>query len=170
MKLILFSILEKYKPSLTASILNILPKHIKEYRRISRADLKKSVSHFLESFFDLLITSDQNNLNTWFKFVAKLRVSQSFPLSSILGGIIRSLPPIRRALEQELAPHQNEQNYKKYERALVHLEQGMISAMELFTKNYQEATETQPIKYENVSDEKATLFCLDFSKHVILKG
>jgi len=170
MKLIHFSILEKHQQSITMAIFNNLLKQIKEYRSIPRVALKSSISHFLGCFFDFLITSDQSKLDTWFKYIVSLRLSQSFPLSSILGAIIRSLPPIRSALQQELAPHHNEQNYNKYEQALAQLEQGMISAIELCTKNYQEATKEKPASYENTNDKKTTLFDLDFSKNMILKA
>src|SRR3989338_7018045 len=80
----LYNFLENGRPQILTALLARITKDIPAYSRVARNDLKQSLEYLLEAYNDLLVTGEDDSQRTYFKFLAKVRVSQSFQIGDII--------------------------------------------------------------------------------------
>src|SRR4029079_5282570 len=80
----LYNFLENNRAQIVSTMLGKIPKDMPAYSRVARNDLRQSIEYLLEAYTDLLVTGEDESQRTYFKYLAKVRVSQSFKLGDVV--------------------------------------------------------------------------------------
>src|SRR5438046_1706725 len=95
---------QRAPPTTTATA----PKPMPASPRAPRNDLRQSLEYLLEAYTDLLVTGEDESQRTYFKFLAKVRVSQSFQIGDIVHKHLVIMATVRPMIQEKFREHQGD--------------------------------------------------------------
>ncbi len=165
----LYNLLENNRVHIVSAMLTRIPKEIPAYSRTSRNDLKQSVEYLLEAFTDLIVTGDDANQKTYFKYLAKVRSSQSFKLGDVCHKHMLFLSVVRPIL-QEKCRDINGDGLALYNRAMEYMERNIYRSVNTFIDVYQEYLSSRRTEHQEYVDEQNKQLGVDMSKYITFRG
>ena len=165
----LFQIVEDNHDQLVSSLLNTVPKQAPAYSRMGRAELRQSVEHLIEAYTDLLVTGEDRSLRSFFKYLAKVRASQSFQLSDVMRALL-CFPPIMRTMLQDEFRTSRGDGRRLYNDAVSKVETTAYDALCVFADIYQEYIQSRISEHNDYIDAQNETLGVDLSKFILFRG
>ncbi|MBL93025.1 MAG: hypothetical protein CMH56_14585 [Myxococcales bacterium] len=165
----LFQVIEDNHDRLVSTLLTEIPKRVTAYNRMGRAELRQSVEHLLEAYTDLLVTGEDRSLRSFFKYLAKVRSSQSFMLSDVMRALL-CFPPIMRKLLQDEFRMARGDGRKLYNDSLGKIEHTAYDALCLFADIYQDYVKSRITEHNDYIEEQNAQLGVDLSKFILFRG
>ena len=165
----LYNFLENNRTQIVSTLLTRIPKDIPAYSRVARNDLKQSLDYLLEAYTDLLVTGDDDSQKTYFKFLAKLRVSQSFKLGDILHKHLLILAVVRPMLQQKFRDHAGD-GLGLYNKAMEVLERTHFQSVSLMCQVWSDYIKSRADQHNEYVDEDNKQLGVDMSKFILFRG
>ena len=165
----LFQVIEDNHDRLVSSLLTEVPKRVTAYHRMGRAELRQSVEHLIEAYTDLLVTGEDRSLRSFFKYLAKVRSSQSFNLSDVMRALL-CFPPIMRKMLQDEFRSVRGDGRSLYNDSVTKIEDTAYDALCLFADIYQEYVRSRITEHNDYIDEQNAQLGVDLSKFILFRG
>jgi hypothetical protein len=165
----LYNFLENNRAQIISALLTRLPKDVPAYSRVARNDLKQSLEYLLEAYTDLIVTGDDDSQKTYFKFLAKLRVSQSFKLGDVLLEQVLLMPVVRPMLQQKFRDHAGD-GLALYNKAMDVLERTQFQSMGLMCQVWSDYIKSRADEHNEYVDEDNKQLGVDMSKFILFRG
>jgi hypothetical protein len=165
----LYNFLENNREQLVSTILTRIPKDIPAYSRVSRNDLKQSIEYLMEAYTDLLVTGENESQITYFKFLSKVRVSQSYQLGDVVHKLLLFLSVIRAALQVELRDHDGD-GLTLFNESMDQLERTMFQSASTFIQTYQDYLKSRMSEHDEYLQEQNEELGVDMSKFILFRG
>ena len=165
----LFQIVEDNHDQLVSSLLNTVPKQVPAYSRMGRAELRQSVEHLIEAYTDLLVTGEDRSLRSFFKYLAKVRASQSFQLSDVMRALLCFPPLMREMLQSEFRTSRGD-GRRLYNDAMSKIETTAYDALCVFADIYQEYIQSRITEHNDYIDAQNENLGVDLSKFILFRG
>ena len=165
----LYNFLENNRPQIIAALLTRIPKDLPAYSRVARNDLKQSLEYLLEAYTDLLVTGDDDSQKTYFKFLAKLRVSQSFKLGDVIHKHLLFMAVIRPMLQEKFRDHSGD-GLALYTKAMDVLERTHFQSVSLMVQVWSDYIKGRADEHNEYVDEENKQLGVDMSKYILFRG
>ena len=165
----LYNFLENNRTQIVSSLLTRIPKEIPAYSRVARNDLKQSLDYLLEAYTDLLVTGDEDSQKTYFKFLAKLRVSQSFKLGDVLHKHLLILAVVRPMIQEKFRDHAGD-GLGLYNKAMDVLERTHFKSISLMVQVWSDYIKSRKDEHSEYVDEDNKQLGVDMSKFILFRG
>lgn len=165
----LYNFLENNSEQIVNNLLTVIPKEVPAYARTSRNELKQSLEYLLEAYTDLLVTGEDDSQRTYFKYLAKVRTSQSFKLSDVLHKLQCFLPVIRELLQVEFREFDGD-GLSLFNKAMGQLERTMFRSTALFVDTWFEYLKTKMTEHDEYLTEQNQDLGVDLSKFILFRG
>lgn len=146
--ILVYSLLEENRDRLIAQLVHQVRLESRLYTRISRVELKESISALYDAYLDFLVSKNKSKLCTTLTYMVRLRLSQSFSLSAILKAALCFMPVLRVFFQEA-------ENSKQ---AMAYLERPIFEMIELLIEIFEQQKQPKIPK------------TLDLSKLVIYRG
>jgi hypothetical protein len=165
----LYNFFEGNRAQIVNTMLTRIPKDLPAYSRVARNDLKQSIEYIIEAYTDLLVTGDDDSLKTFYKFLAKVRVSQSFKMSDVLHKNMLLLAVVRPMLQQKFRDHSGD-GLALYNKAMDVLERTMFQSMALLVQVWTDYLKSRTTEHNEYLDEDNKQLGVDMSKFILFRG
>jgi len=165
----LYNFLENNRAAIVSAMLTKVPKDIPAYARVARNELRQSLEYLLEAYTDLLVTGEDDSQRTYFKFLSKVRVSQSFKLGDIIHKHLCFLAVIRPMLQAQLRDVDGD-GLGLFNRAMDHLERTTFKSVVVFVEVYQDYLKSRVDEHNEYVDEENKQLGVDMSKFILFRG
>ena len=165
----LYNFLENNRTQIVAALLTRIPKDLPAYARVARNDLKQSLDYLIEAFTDLLVTGDDDSQKTYFKFLAKLRVSQSFKLGDVLHKHLLILAVVRPMIQEKFRDHTGD-GLALYNKAMDVLERTHFQSVSLMVQVWSDYIKSRADEHSEYVDEENKQLGVDMSKFILFRG
>lgn len=165
----LYNFLENNNATLVSALLTRIPKEVPAYQRVNRNELKQSIEYLLEAYTDLLVTGEDDSQRTYFKYLAKVRYSQSFKLSDVLHKLLTFLPVIREQLQEEFRDVDGD-GLGLFNKAMQQLEKTMHESACRFVDVFQDYVGSRVDEHNEYLDEQNKQLGVDLSKFILFRG
>ncbi len=165
----LYNFFENNRTQIISTLLTRIPKEIPAYSRVPRNDLKQSLEYILEAYTDLLVTGDDDSQKTYFKFLAKLRVSQSFKLGDVLQKHLMVLAVVRPLLQVKFREHSGD-GLGLYNKAMDILERTHFQSVGLLVQVWTDYVKSRADEHNEYVDEDNKQLGVDMSKFILFRG
>lgn len=165
----LYNFLENNRGLIVSSLLTRIPKEVAAYARVPRNELKQSLEYLLEAYTDLLVTGEDDSQRTYFKYLAKVRSSQSFKLSDVLHKLLCFLPVIRSMLQEEFRDVDGD-GLALFNKAMDQLERTTYDSVCRFVDVFQEHLKSRIEEHNEYLDEQNKQLGVDLSKFILFRG
>jgi hypothetical protein len=165
----LYNFLENNRAQIVSALLTRIPKDIPAYSRVARNDLKQSLEYILEAYTDLLVTGDDDSQKTYFKFLAKLRVSQSFKLGDVLHKQLLLLAVVRPMIQTKFRDHAGD-GLALYNKAMDVLERTHFQSVALLVQVWTDYVKSRAAEHNEYVDEDNKQLGVDMSKFILFRG
>lgn len=143
--ILVYSLLEENRDRLIAQLVNRVRSEDRIYHKLSRLELRESISALYDAYLDFLVSKNRNRLTVTLTYMVRSRLSQSFGLSAILKAALSFFPVFREFFEDR--------------KAMAYLEPAIFEMIDLLIKIFEEQQQ-EPKPKKN----------LDFSKLMIYRG
>ena len=167
--ILLYSLLEKNNERIILTLLNKIPKEIRSYARIPRAELKNSLEYLFDAYLDLLITKDDMQLRRIFKYVARVRLAQSFTLGTILKAALSFTPVIRAILQEEYKTMDGD-GRQLFNRAMGQIEKTTTDLVVVFSEVFQEHIKSKVDEHNQYLNEQNKNLGVDLSRFILFRA
>lgn len=165
----LYNFLENNRGLIVSALLTRIPKEVPAYARIPRNELKQSLEYLLEAYTDLLVTGEDDSQRTYFKYLAKVRASQSFKLSDVVRKLLCFLPVIRSMLQEEMRDVDGD-GLALFNKAMDQLERTTYDSVCRFVDTFQEYLASRIDEHNEYLDEQNKELGVDLSKFILFRG
>lgn len=165
----LYNFLENNNALIVSALVTRIPKEVPAYARVPRNELKQSVEYLLEAYTDLLVTGEDDSQRTYFKYLAKVRSSQSFKLSDVLHKLLVFLPVIRQMLQEEFRDVDGD-GLALFNRAMEQLEKTNYQSVCRFVDVFQDYVNNKVDEHNEYLDEQNKQLGVDLSKFILFRG
>lgn len=165
----LYNFLENNNERIIQGLLTAIPKEIPAYARASRNELKQSLEYLLEAYTDLLVTGEDDSQRTYFKYLAKVRTSQSFKLADVQQKLLLFLPVIRKLLQVELRELDGD-GLSLYNQAMDQLERTLFRSCSLFVETWFAYLKSKKTEHDEYLAEENEQLGVDLSKFILFRG
>lgn len=165
----LYNFLENNREQIISTLLARVPKEIAAYSRVPRNELKQSLEYLLEAYTDLLVTGEDDQQRTYFKYLAKVRSAQSFTLSDAMHKLLLFLPVIRSMLQEEFRDV-NGDGLTLFNTAMNQLERTTYDSVCRFVDVFQEHLRSRIDEHNEYIDEQNKQLGVDLSKFILFRG
>ena len=165
----LYNFLENNREQIISTLLARVPKEIAAYSRVPRNELKQSLEYLLEAYTDLLVTGEDGQQRTYFKYLAKVRSAQSFTLSDAMHKLLLFLPVIRSMLQEEFRDV-NGDGLTLFNTAMNQLERTTYDSVCRFVDVFQEHLRSRIDEHNEYIDEQNKQLGVDLSKFILFRG
>lgn len=167
--IVLYTLLETHQNRLINLLITQIHKEIPAYARISRHELRESIQYFLESFWDFLISGDNANLKTYFRYVTRLRSSQSFELSVIVRAQLCFSAVVRTILQNEIR-RQPGDGQATFNQSAQKLDRTFHDAIALFIEVHREFLQSRIDTHNQYLQEQKQRHGIDLSKFILFRA
>ncbi len=167
--ILLYSLLEKNKERIILTLLHRIPKEIRSYARIPRPELKSSLEHLFEAYLELLISKDDTQIRRIFKYVARVRLAQSFTLGTILKAAL-SFTPVIRALLQEEFKRMDGDGRQLFNRAMGQIEKTTSDSVVAFSEVFQEHIKSKIDEHNQYLNQQNKKLGVDLSRFILFRA
>lgn len=165
----LYNFLENNRAQIISSLLTKIPKELPAYSRVARNDLKQSLEYLLEAYTDLLVTGEDESQRTYFKYLAKVRVSQSFKLGDVAHKLLLFLSVIRPMLQEKFRDHDGD-GLALYNKAMDQLEKTTFRSVSTYIEVYAAYLQGRKDEHAEYLDEENKQLGVDMSKFILFRG
>jgi hypothetical protein len=165
----LYNFLENNNSLLVSQLLTAIPKEVPSYARTPRNELKQSIEYLLEAYTDLLVTGEDDAQRTYFKYLAKVRSSQSFKLSDVARKLL-CFPPVIRSMLQEEFRDVDGDGLTLFNKAMDQLERTMYDSVARFIDVYLDYQSSRKTEHDEYLDEQNEQLGVDLSKFILFRG
>lgn len=165
----LYNFLENNRDLIVSALLARIPKEVSAYARVPRNELKQSLEYLLEAYTDLLVTGEEDAQRTYFKYLAKVRSSQSFKLSDVLHKLLCFLPVIRGMLQEEFRDVDGD-GLSLFNKAMDQLERTNYESVCRFVDVFQDHLKSRIEEHNEYIDEQNKQLGVDLSKFILFRG
>lgn len=166
----LYNFFESNKTQILTALLTRIPKDVPAYSRVARNDLRQSLEYLLEAFTDLLVTGEDESQRTYFKFLAKVRVSQSFQVGDIIMGEHLLLMAVARPLLQEKFREHSGDGLALYNKAMDVLERTTFKSVATYLEVHNAYLKSRVDEHNEYVDEENKQLGVDMSKFILFRG
>lgn len=167
--ILLHKLLEKNRELIIITLLKNITKEIRTYSRIPRSELKEIYEHLFDAYIDVLVANDNNNLLKLFKYLARVRVAQSFPLGIILQSILGFSYVLRTVLQNEFNKI-SEDGKKLFNLSMQKIDQTTSEAIVTFSDVYQDYLKSRISEHNNYLNEQNQRLGIDLSRFILFRG
>lgn len=165
----LYNFLENNREKIITTLVARVPKEIAAYARVPRNELRQSLEYLLEAYTDLLVTGEDDQQRTYFKYLAKVRSAQSFKLSDAMHKLLLFLPVIRSMLQEEFRDV-NGDGLTLFNSAMNQLERTTYDSVCRFVDVFQEHLRSRIDEHNEYIDEQNKQLGVDLSKFILFRG
>ncbi|MFZ9889959.1 MAG: hypothetical protein ACO3JL_20880 [Myxococcota bacterium] len=165
----LYNFLENNRAQIISTLVTRIPRDLQAYARVPRNELKQSVEYLLEAYTDLLVTGEDESQRTYFKYLAKVRTSQSFKLSDVMHKQLLFLSVIRELLQEAMLDHHGD-GLALFNRAMAHLERTSFQSASRMVDVFQEYMASRKDEHNEYLDEQNKQLGVDLSKFILFRG
>jgi len=165
----LYNFMEHNHELLVSALLTQVPKDVGSYARVPRNELKQSIEHLLEAYTDLLVTGEDDSLRAFFKYIAKLRASQSFKVSDVMRALL-CFPPVIRSMLQEEFRDVDGDGRAMFNTAIDKIEKTAFDSICVFADIFQDYLSSRIDEHNEYLTEKNKQLGVDLSKFILFKG
>jgi hypothetical protein len=165
----LFNFFESNRAQIVTQMLVRAPKDIPAYSRVARNDLKTSIEYIIEAYTDLIVTGDEESLRTYYKFLAKVRVSQSFKLGDVIHKNLLLLAVLRPMLQEKFRGATSN-GLNLYNKAMDTLERSMFRSISLLVQVWSDYIKSRVEEHNEYVDEDNKQLGIDMSKFILFRG
>ena len=165
----LYNFFENNKTQLLTSLLTRIPKDIPAYARVPRNDLKQSLEYLLEAYTDLLVTGEDDSQRTYFKFLAKVRVSQSFQVGDIVHKHLLIMAVVRPLLQEKFRGHSGD-GLGLFNKAMDVLERTTFRSVATYLEVHNAYLKSRVDEHNQYVDEENKQLGVDMSKYILFRG
>ncbi|MEI6806175.1 MAG: hypothetical protein WCK49_06670 [Myxococcaceae bacterium] len=142
--ILVYSLLEENRDRLITQLVNHVRGEDRLYQKISRLELKESISALYDAYVDFLVSKNKAKLSITLTYIVRSRVSQSFGLSAILKAALCFLPVFRVFFDDH--------------KAMAYAEPAIFQMIERLIEIFEEQQQSKPKKN------------IDLSKLMIYRG
>ncbi len=167
--ILLYNLLEKNKERIILTLLHKIPKEIRPYARIPRPELKNSLEYLYDAYLDLLISGDNTQIRRIFKYVARVRLAQSFTLGTILRASLSFTPVIRVILQEEFKKI-NGDGRQLFNRAMSQIEKTTSDSVVAFSEVFQEHIKSKVDEHNQYLNEQNKNLGVDLSRFILFRA
>jgi hypothetical protein len=165
----LYNFLENGRPQILTALLARIPKDIPAYSRVARNDLKQSLEYLLEAYTDLLVTGEDDSQRTYFKFLAKVRVSQSFQVGDIIHKQLVIMATVRPMIQEKFREHSGD-GLALYNKAMDVLERTTFKSAATYLEVHNAYLKSRVDEHNEYVDEENKQLGVDMSKFILFRG
>lgn len=165
----LYNFFEHNHDLLVNALQGQVPKNVESYARVPRNELKQSIEHLLEAYTDLLVTGENDSLRAFFKYIAKLRASQSFKVSDVMRALL-VFPPVIRSMLQEEFRDVDGDGRAMFNVAMDKIESTAFDSICVFADIFQEYLDSRIDEHNEYLSEKNKQLGVDLSKFILFRG
>lgn len=165
----LYNFFENNKAQIIGNLLTRIPKDVPAYSRVARNDLKQSLEYLLEAYTDLLVTGEDDSQRTYFKFLAKVRVSQSFQLGDIVHKLLLIMAVVRPLLQEKFREHSGD-GLGLYNKAMDVLERTTFKSCATYLEVHNAYLKSRVDEHNEYVDEENKQLGVDMSKFILFRG
>ncbi len=165
----LYNFLENNRAQIISALLTKIPKELPAYSRVARNDLKQSLEYLLEAYTDLLVTGEDESQRTYFKYLAKVRVSQSFKLGDVSHKLLMFLSVIRPMLQEKFRDHDGD-GLSLFNKAMDQLEKTTFKSVATYIEVYAAYLQGRKDEHAEYLDEENKQLGVDMSKFILFRG
>jgi hypothetical protein len=165
----LYNFLENNRAQIISALLTKIPKELPAYSRVARNDLKQSLEYLLEAYTDLLVTGEDESQRTYFKYLAKVRVSQSFKLGDVSHKLLMFLSVIRPMLQEKFRDHDGD-GLSLFNKAMDQLEKTTFKSVATYIEVYADYLKGRKDEHAEYLDEENKQLGVDMSKFILFRG
>jgi hypothetical protein len=165
----LYNFMEHNHELLVNALLTVVPKEVSSYARVPRNELKQSIEHLLEAYTDLLVTSEDDSLRAFFKYIAKVRASQSFKVSDVMRALL-CFPGVIRAMLQDEFRDVDGDGRAMFNASMQKIEKTAFDSTCVFVDIFQEYLSSRIEEHNEYLTEKNKQLGVDLSKFILFKG
>lgn len=165
----LYNFFENNKAQLITALLARIPKDIPAYSRVARNDLKQSLEYLLEAYTDLLVTGEDDSQRTYFKFLAKVRVSQSFQVGDIIHKQLLIMGSTRPMIQEKFREHPGD-GLALFNKAMDVLERTTFKSCATYLEVHNAYLKSRVDEHGEYVDEENKQLGVDMSKFILFRG
>jgi len=167
--ILLHHTLDKNRERIIVNLLRKIPKEIRSYARIPRHDLKESLEYLFDAYIDLLVSKNSSNLKRLFRYIAKTRFAQSFPLSAILQALLSFSYELRLVLQDEFRKTSGD-GRALFNCAMELIDKTTSESIFIFSDVYQNYVKSQIDDYNQYLNEQNQTLGIDLSKLILFRA
>ena len=165
----LYNFLENNRAQILTALLARIPKDIPAYSRVARNDLRQSLEYLLEAYTDLLVTGEDESQRTYFKFLAKVRVSQAFQIGDIVHKHLIIMATVRPMIQEKFREHQGD-GLALYNKAMDVLERTTFKSVATYLEVHNAYLKSRVDEHSEYVDEENKQLGVDMSKFILFRG
>lgn len=165
----LYNFFESNKTQLITALLTRIPKDIPAYSRVARNDLRQSLEYLLEAYTDLLVTGEDESQRTYFKFMAKVRVSQSFQTGDVIHKLLLIMAVVRPMIQEKFREHSGD-GLALYNKAMDVLERTTFKSVATYLEVHNAYLKSRVDEHNEYVDEENKQLGVDMSKFILFRG
>jgi RsbT co-antagonist protein rsbRD N-terminal domain len=167
--ILLHNLLERNKERIILTLLQKIPREIRSYVRIPRAELKNSLEHLFDAYLELLISKDEAQIRRIFKYVARVRLAQSFTLGTILKAVLSFTPVVRTILQDEFK-QMNGDGRQLFNRAMSQIEKTVSDSVATFSEIFQDHIKSKIDEHNQYLNEQNKNLGVDLSRFILFRA
>lgn len=165
----LYNFFENNKTQLITALLTRIPKDVPAYSRVARNDLRQSLEYLLEAYTDLLVTGEEDSQRTYFKFLAKVRVSQSFQVGDIVHKLMLIMAVARPMIQEKFRGHSGD-GLALFNKAMDVLERTTFKSVATYLEVHNAYLKSRVDEHNEYVDEENKQLGVDMSKFILFRG
>jgi hypothetical protein len=165
----LYNFFENNRAQIVTACLTRIPKDLPAYSRVARNDLKQSLEYLLEAYTDLLVTGEDDSQRTYFKFLSKVRVSQSFQLGDVLQKHMIIMSVVRPMIQEKFREHSGD-GLALFNKAMDVMERTTAKSIGTFVEVWQGYLKSRVDEHSEYVDEENKQLGVDMSKFILFRG
>lgn len=165
----LYNFLENNRTQILTALLARIPKDVPAYSRVARNDLRQSLEYLLEAYTDLLVTGEDESQRTYFKFLAKVRVSQSFQVGDICHKHLLIMATTRPMIQEKFREHSGD-GLGLYNKAMDVLERTTFKSVATYLEVHNAYLKSRVDEHSEYVDEENKQLGVDMSKFILFRG
>jgi hypothetical protein len=165
----LYNILVDNRTRVISMVLNRVPRDVRAYSRVPRAELRESVEHLYDAYLELLASESDERLRQMFVYIARVRVAQAFRLSAILRALL-SFNAIIRPILQESYRDIDGDGRKAFNLAMAKIESTTFESVATFSDVFQDYLQNRVDEHNQYLQQKNRQLGIDLSKFVLFRA
>jgi len=165
----LYNFLENNTEQIISQLLFRVQKDVGAYARTPKPELKQSLEYLMEAYTDLLVTGEDDSQRTYFKYLAKVRSSQSFKPWDVQHKLMKFISVIRPMLQEEFRDTDGD-GLSLYNRAMDELERTTFRSVCLLNEVWADYIRGRKDEHDEYLDEENEQLGVDMSKFILFRG
>lgn len=165
----LYNILVENRSRVVSGVMSRVPREVKAYSRVPRAELRESVEHLYDAYLDLLASDSDEKLRQMFGYVARVRVAQAFRLSAILRALLTFNIVLRPFLQEHFRALDGD-GPKAFNESMARIEATTFDALATFSDVFQDYMQSRVDEHNQYLQQQNKQLGIDLSKLVLFRA